>query len=178
MRRRSIPRQGGQVGAVNGRQKAGANHAPSRIQKSPHNKRFFGLSINRSVSKNNACVNGGAKPKIRDGNLNGETAGLRGDFRAVFYCSAADLRGAGPREMISSPAPAISCRFGRGCAVGGLAFRWTAKCPAGGQDESGIAPPSCMRRAQRSRIALNRSSMAALILKNICRPWRTILPAV
>src|ERR1019366_5011001 len=28
VRRRSIPRQGGQVGAVNGRQKAGANHAP------------------------------------------------------------------------------------------------------------------------------------------------------
>jgi hypothetical protein len=28
MRRRSIPRQGGQVGAINGRQKAGANHAP------------------------------------------------------------------------------------------------------------------------------------------------------
>ena len=28
MRRRSIPRQGGQVGAVNGRQKAGANHTP------------------------------------------------------------------------------------------------------------------------------------------------------
>ena len=40
MRRRSIPRQGGQVGTVNGRQKAGANHVPSRIPKSPHGKRF------------------------------------------------------------------------------------------------------------------------------------------
>jgi hypothetical protein len=28
MRRRSVPRQGEQVGAVLGRQKAGANHAP------------------------------------------------------------------------------------------------------------------------------------------------------
>jgi hypothetical protein len=51
MRRRSIPRQGGQVGTVNGRQKAGANHAPSRIQKSPLGNRFFGLSMNRSIHK-------------------------------------------------------------------------------------------------------------------------------
>ena len=46
------------------------------------------------------------------------------------------------------------------------------------QDVSGMAPPSRMMRAQRSRIAANMSDMAALIFKNIRRPWRTILPAV
>ena len=35
-----------------------------------------------------------------------------------------------------------------------------------------------MMSAQRSRIALNMSSMAALIFKYTRRPWRTILPAV
>src|SRR5450759_5448715 len=50
------------------------------------------------------------------------------------------------------------------------------KCRARGQDVSGMAPPCCMMRAQRSRIAANMSNMAALIFKNICRPWRTILP--
>ena len=45
-------------------------------------------------------------------------------------------------------------------------------------DVSGMAPPSRMMRAQCSRIAANRSNMAVLIFKNICRPWRTILPAV
>jgi len=35
-----------------------------------------------------------------------------------------------------------------------------------------------MTSAQRSRIALNVSSMAALILKYTRRPWRTIFPAV
>src|SRR5487761_166530 len=109
-----------------------------------------------------------------------ESHRLKGDFLPVFYCWAADLRGVRPREIIAAAAPAVSCRFGRGCAVGGLVFRSTATptCRAGGQDVSGIAPPSCMRRAQRARIALNRSSMAALIFKTICRPWRTILPAV
>jgi hypothetical protein len=52
------------------------------------------------------------------------------------------------------------------------------KCRAPGQDVSGMAPPSRMTRAQRSRIAANRGSMAALIFKNVCRLWRTILPAV
>ena len=45
-------------------------------------------------------------------------------------------------------------------------------------DVSGMAPPSRMMRAQRSRIAPNMSNMAAPICKKICRPWRTILPAV
>ena len=45
-------------------------------------------------------------------------------------------------------------------------------------DVSGMAPPSRMMRAQRSRIAANMSNMAAPICKKICRPWRTILPAV
>ena len=45
-------------------------------------------------------------------------------------------------------------------------------------DVSGMAPPSRMMRAHRSRIAANMSNMAAPICKKICRPWRTILPAV
>ena len=45
-------------------------------------------------------------------------------------------------------------------------------------DVSGMAPPSRMMLAQRSRIAANMSNMAAAICKKICRPWRTILPAV
>ena len=45
-------------------------------------------------------------------------------------------------------------------------------------DVSGMAPPSRMMLAQRSRIAANMSNMAAPICKKICRPWRTILPAV
>src|ERR1035437_2333213 len=40
------------------------------------------------------------------------------------------------------------------------------KCRARGQDVSGMAPPSRMMRAQRSRIAANMSNMAALIFKN------------
>ena len=39
---------------------------------------------------------------------------------------------------------------------------------------SEVAPPSCMMSAQRSRIALNMSSMAALIFKYTPFPWRTI----
>jgi hypothetical protein len=35
-----------------------------------------------------------------------------------------------------------------------------------------------MMSAQRSRIAANISNTAALIFNTICRPWRTILPAV
>ena len=45
-------------------------------------------------------------------------------------------------------------------------------------DVSGMAPPSRMMLAQRSRIAANMSNVAAPICKKICRPWRTILPAV
>jgi hypothetical protein len=45
-------------------------------------------------------------------------------------------------------------------------------------DVSGMAPSSRMMLAQRSRIAANMSNMAAPICKKICRPWRTILPAV
>jgi len=45
-------------------------------------------------------------------------------------------------------------------------------------DVSEMAPPSRMMRAHRSRIAANMSNMAAPICKKICRPWRTILPAV
>jgi len=45
-------------------------------------------------------------------------------------------------------------------------------------DVSGMAPPSRMMRAHRSRMATNMSNMAAPICKKICRPWRTILPAV
>ena len=45
-------------------------------------------------------------------------------------------------------------------------------------DVSGMAPPSRMMLAHRSRIAANMSNMAAPICKKICRPWRTILPAV
>ena len=46
--------------------------------------------------------------------------------------------------------------------------------PRPDHDVSGMAPPSRRMRAQRSRIAVNKSNMAALIFKNICRPWRTI----
>ena len=70
--------------------------------------------------------------------------------------------------------------FWRGSAVIGPLARasGTRKYRAIGQDVSGMAPPSRMMRAQRSRIAANMSNMAALIFKNIRRPWRTILPAV
>jgi hypothetical protein len=43
---------------------------------------------------------------------------------------------------------------------------------------SGMTHPSCMKRAQRSRIAVNTASIAELIFKNVCLPCRTILPAV
>src|ERR1035437_735718 len=43
------------------------------------------------------------------------------------------------------------------------------KCRVPGQDVSGMAPPSRMTRAQHSRIAVNASSIAALIFKNTCR---------
>ena len=36
---------------------------------------------------------------------------------------------------------------------------------------------SRMKRAQCSRIAVNTASMEEAIFKNICRPWRTNLPA-
>jgi hypothetical protein len=45
-------------------------------------------------------------------------------------------------------------------------------------DVSGMAPPSCMMRAHRSQMAANISNMAAPICRKICRPWRTILPAI
>jgi hypothetical protein len=45
-------------------------------------------------------------------------------------------------------------------------------------DVSGMAPPFRMMRAHRARIAANMSNMAVPICKKICRPWRTILPAV
>lgn len=42
-------------------------------------------------------------------------------------------------------------------------------------DVSGMAPPSHIMRAQRSRIAANMSNMAALIFKNICRRQQDML---
>ena len=45
-------------------------------------------------------------------------------------------------------------------------------------DVSGMTHPSRMKRAQRSRIAVNKASIAELIFKNVCLPSRTILPAV
>ena len=65
-------------------------------------------------------------------------------------------------------------RRGSAMAVSGSQERNSA----GDHDLSRMAPPSRMMRAQRSRIALNMSTMAAPILRNVCRPWRTILPAV
>ena len=52
------------------------------------------------------------------------------------------------------------------------------ECRTRDHDVSGMTHPSCMKRAQRSRIAVNTASMAELIFKNVCLPCRTILPAV
>jgi hypothetical protein len=43
--------------------------------------------------------------------------GWRWIFLLIFYCSAVDLRGTEPWEMISAAALTISCRFGRGSAI-------------------------------------------------------------
>ena len=52
------------------------------------------------------------------------------------------------------------------------------ECRIRDHDVSGMTHPSCMKRTQRSRIAVNTASMAELIFKNVCLPCRTILPAV
>jgi hypothetical protein len=52
------------------------------------------------------------------------------------------------------------------------------ECRTRDHDVSGMTYPSCMKRAQRSRIAVNTGSRAELIFKNVCLPCRTILPAV
>ncbi len=53
--------------------------------------------------------------------------------------------------------------FGRSSAIGGLLLRSQGlKNAVPGSRRFGLAPPSCMKRAQCSRIALNISSMAAL----------------
>jgi hypothetical protein len=52
------------------------------------------------------------------------------------------------------------------------------KCRARRYEVSGTALSSRRKHAQRSRIAVNTSSRAALIFRNTCRPCRTILPAV
>ena len=52
------------------------------------------------------------------------------------------------------------------------------ECRTRDHDVSGMTHPSCMKRTQRSRIAVNTASMAELIFKNVCLPCRTILPAV
>jgi len=63
-------------------------------------------------------------------------------------------------------------------ARGGSSFGFQEHDQPRDHDVSGMAPPSRMMLAQRSRIAANMSNMAAPICKKICRPWRTILPAV
>jgi len=52
------------------------------------------------------------------------------------------------------------------------------ECRTRDHDVSGMTHPSCMKRAQRSRIAVNTASIVELIFKNVCLPCRTILPAV
>ena len=44
------------------------------------------------------------------------------------------------------------------------------ECRTRDHDVSGMTHPSCMKRAQRSRIAVNTASMAELIFKNVCLP--------
>jgi hypothetical protein len=66
MRRWSILRQGDQISAINGRQKAGANHSVSRIQISPLDKPFFALRMNRGIVEFKAFWTGDAIPDRPD----------------------------------------------------------------------------------------------------------------
>jgi hypothetical protein len=75
---------------------------------------------------------------------------------------------------ISTVSVGIFERFGRGSEIGGAVCAASQKrknAAPGGQDVSGMAPSFRMTRAQHSRIAVNASSIAALIFKNTCRPW-------
>ena len=106
--------------------------------------------------------------------------GLKVDFEPVLPRSAG--AGALPRSVVavstagSGAIEAFCARLRRRLFV--VACRIAKTQAPNDHDVSGTAPPSCMTSAQRSRIALNVSSMAALIFKYTRRPWRTILPAV
>src|ERR1700693_40937 len=119
------------------------------------------------------------EPKIRDEILE-DAAALGGKgFSAHF----------GQQRWLVSRQPALRAIFSRyGWGFRGFQTqicRWRrivrlpkSTTSARDHDVSGMAPPSRMMRAHRSRIVANMSNMAAPICKKICRPWRTILPAV
>ena len=116
-------------------------------------------------------------PNIRDGLLDEAITLGRMVFSAHFVrCDRRwHLRQLAPRAIFAIGAGIFEgFRHGSAMAVSGSQERNSA----GDHDLSRMAPPSRMMRAQRSRIALNMSTMAAPILRNVCRPWRTILPAV
>jgi hypothetical protein len=73
------------------------------------------------------------------------------------------------RQRFLPPVPAVSKVLGTAppLAVHGSVSQEGES--ARDHDVSGMAPPSHIMRAQRSRIAANMSNMAALIFKNICR---------
>jgi hypothetical protein len=102
-------------------------------------------------------------------------AGLEGGSARFASLGAYHCRIWSPNEGYGDPAWRASRRFRRSSAVLRMGIR---KRRARHYDVSGMMPPSCARRAQRSRIAANVASIAALIFKNSCRPWLTILPAV
>ena len=118
-------------------------------------------------------------PKIRDEILE-DAAALGGKgFSAHF----------GQQRWLVSRQPALRAIFSRygwdfrGFQTQICRWRLIVRVPksttsARDHDVSGMAPPSRMMRAHRSRIVANISNMAAPICKKICRPWRTILPAV
>jgi len=118
-------------------------------------------------------------PKIRDEILE-DAAALGGKgFSAHF----------GQQRWLVSRQPALRAIFSRygwdfrGFQTQICRWRLIVRLPksttsARDHDVSGMAPPSRMMRAHRSRIVANMSNMAAPICKKICRPWRTILPAV
>src|SRR6202166_4228829 len=118
-------------------------------------------------------------PKIRDEILE-DAAALGGKgFSAHF----------GQQRWLVSRQPALRAIFSRygwdfrGVQTQICRWRLIVRVPksttsARDHDVSGMAPPSRMMRAHRSRIVANISNMAAPICKKICRPWRTILPAV
>jgi hypothetical protein len=118
-------------------------------------------------------------PKIRDEILE-DAAALGGKgFSAHF----------GQQRWLVSRQPALRAIFSRygwdfrGFQTQICRWRLIVRVPksttsARDHDVSGMAPPSRMMRAHRSRIVANMSNMAAPICKKICRPWRTILPAV
>jgi|GEM_PF-6299910 len=132
-----------------------------------------GMNAARAIFQN------GVAPKIRDEILEGAAALGGKGFSAHF----------GQQRWLVSRQPALRAIFSRygwdfrGFQTQICRWRLIVRLPksttsARDHDVSGMAPPSRMMRAHRSRIVANISNMAAPICKKICRPWRTILPAV